>query len=137
MADDIVDEPRLGKVRFWLLTLDAVMIGVVTVFVEIPDDIRSVIFTTAEDLPGGVAAVGYVFLSLAGLLVFAATTSRKLLRAAHAMAAGIYTFYALAILATVLVGEVYVASSSIHIAIVAWLHFEAGVEQPRLKGDSQ
>lgn len=129
------DKIKYSKVRFWLLTLDTTLIGLVAVFYPLPIDIRSVILTTAQELPGGVRSVGSLFLALGLALLIAGTTSARLLRVVHAIAAGIYTFYALFLLAAMLVGELFVAASGIHIIVVAWLHFEAGTEQPRLKGD--
>lgn len=114
-----------------LLALDALVIGLAYSFG--PSDWQtSGTLSTLRELPGGMRTVGHICLGLWILLVVsrAVTDGPGFARFAHAVGAGIYFLMAVAQLATLIIGTAESAGGPIHLLIIAWLHYRAGIERP-------
>lgn len=120
--------------EFWL-TLDALVLGLGYAFGPEAWQSSGTFHFFKKFFVGGMDFVGWTCLSLAALLLL----NRFLLhmryaqRIAHAFGFMIFTSQAVLIVAAMAFGYAQSGAGSIHLAVVAWLHWSAARERPVLR----
>lgn len=117
--------------EFWL-TVDALVVGVGYAFGPEAWQTTGTFHFFNKWLLGGMDFVGWVCLGLASLLLFNRFIlhMRNAQRLAHAFGFMIFTAQAVLIVAAMVFGYAQSGAGSIHLAVVAWLHWCAAKERP-------
>lgn len=119
--------------EFWL-TLDALVVGLGYAFGPEAWQTSGTFYYFNKFLIGGMDFVGWVCLALAGLLMFNRFVlhMRNAQRVAHAFGFMIFTVQVALVVAAMISGHAQSGAGSVHLAVVAWLHFSAARERPVL-----
>jgi len=121
--------------EFWL-TLDALVVGLGYAFGPEAWQSSGTFYYFNKLFPiGGMDTVGWICLGLAFLLLINRFVLhlRNATRIAHAFGFMIFTAQVVLILLAMIFGQAQSGAGSVHLAVVAWLHWTAAREQPVLR----
>jgi hypothetical protein len=121
---------KIERTRFWLLIGEAVVSSILTAQHHTPSRVSSTsVGQWLSSFP--ILGVTGLYLSIVVMMLVGVTVSYRFLRIAHAYAVFHYTLIGLAQILLMVVGEPTV-QNGVHNLIVAWLHYNAGVDLPPL-----